>query len=466
MGLFGSAAHQAPAFCQQVEIFLDQDATRPYRPGSVVSGHIHIWFPSSAPLTIQSCQVVFSGGSSTHIRKSDSKKNGTTSTTDYRHYADLASFFVVPAQLCGSGSFSADEHYRLPFQFVFPVATGNSRSNVYRTPQDETWTVAPHELPPSYSQEGRFNSMNACYIGYSLQATLFLVNQNTMHPQATTALHYMPYSRSPSTYTCLSVTSPPMYCASSLFSHMMSQSGTTAALSLRQRMKDRVSSHTPRIAFTLHCTLPQAVVPGEPFKLTPSLLLHSRANDVTIVPSITFRFKKLELKCVTAWRAPRDGNARNTMSYQQRDVPASLGGSRGPSSYQGEETANRKIEVLLNANADDGRGMGIRKFGDSGITLPAYDRQDSETKGGEEDKTREFIGQGPQGNPSGVTNKTADKEIYECTFSVRPPLDQVPSFRSFAIALGWRIEFEIIANIAGKDFEFKQAAEIVMLAPP
>lgn len=466
MGLFTSPAQQAPALTQKIEILLDQDTTKPYRPGSVVSGHIHIWFPSSAILAIQSCQVVFSGGSSTHIRKDDNKNNGTTSTTDYRHYADLASFFIVPAQLCGSGVLTADEHHRLPFQFVFPVATGNSRQGIYNHPLDGTWTIAPHELPPSYPQEARHNSMNACSTGYSIHTTLFLADQNATHPQATTALHFMPYSRPTSSYAYLSVTKQPMHYASSHFSRKASPSGTLATLSFRQRMKDRVSSHTPRINFSLHCTLPQALVPGEQFKLTPSLHVLSRTEEVADIPAIIFRFKKLELKCVTAWRAPRDWNAQNAMTYEQGSTALASSASKGPDSWRSEETANREIDVILNATADDGQGIAVRNFAGNGDALPAYNRQDVHTKGGLKEATRTVIEPSAQSHSNGVTDGTVGKEIYECTFSARPTLDLVPSFRTFAIALGWRMTFEIIANIAGKDFEFEQAVEIGVLAPP
>lgn len=82
--------------------------------------------------------------------------------------------------------------------------------------------------------------------------------------------------------------------------------------------------------------------------------------------------------------------------------------------------------------------------------------------------TRRQVNVGEKKNSYQGTNGLGPSEgdIYECGFSARAPGDSIISFHSFAIALGYRLKFEMVALVAGKEFKFEESAGVGMLAPP
>lgn len=57
-------------------------------------------------------------------------------------------------------------------------------------------------------------------------------------------------------------------------------------------------------------------------------------------------------------------------------------------------------------------------------------------------------------------------EVYEARFTARLPRSLTPSFKSYAIALSYRLQLLVKAKVADKEFFFVEEAKIVVLPPP
>ena len=175
-----------------IGIILDQNPEVPFRPDSIITGHV-VFIPAR-DLPASQCQITFSGSSFTYIRKEDTSTSGTgssqTRSTSYRHYRDRAPLFHFYGDLIQPGTpLVANQKYEWPLQFTFPRGTNVSLPSTYQDPNNEIWTTSPHELPPSFLHQ---QLKNHCLVEYVLSASVSA--PNVAPAEAVLPLKFLPFT--------------------------------------------------------------------------------------------------------------------------------------------------------------------------------------------------------------------------------------------------------------------------------
>ncbi|KAF2470145.1 uncharacterized protein BDR25DRAFT_304100 [Lindgomyces ingoldianus] len=413
MGLFKpSKSQQGPL--PNVELYLAPQRETVFKPNDVISGHIVLSTP--IPVMPQAVEVTLWGKSETWIRKSSSRGNGSTATTDYYHYRDHAPLFDVTFNVFPKAeTLVPGQEYTFPFSFRVPEGTGFNRSQCYEQPDNAIWTVQPHHLPPTFFF-GREDYPDNSKISYGVTARLvapFLIvgKSPKIDPLSCTApILFQPLNPNAHIQTPNRVRYSKRFTLQS--STLTGQD--PASIGFRQRLHDRFSSATPMLEFELGVELPDILTSGSEFNFRATFAVVKKSDKVTHIPSVTFKVLKLELLDFTLFRAPRDWAASNTL----RGLPSKCHDGTPRSSYRAsEQTEVKEQKTFLNS------------------IPPSQLVELAEVDVPGEKKQIEQAG------------------TCEAWFSGRVPGFTPPSFRSFAITRSYRIKVKVGAEIGGKMFE-------------
>ncbi|KAJ4376226.1 hypothetical protein N0V83_001509 [Neocucurbitaria cava] len=439
MGIFSSSKLPQPPL-PDLAIHLSAPAQKVFQPDDIVTGHIS--FTSVVPIIPRVLEVSLFGQSLVWHRTSHSNSNNTT---DYHHWRDKAPLFEVATNVLSSSNLSGKKEgalscayepgqtYTFPFSFRFPAGTGNTRFGQYKNEADERWTVTPHDLPPTFlhtDKNGGTDNPNYAKIEYGVRVRLacpgvgVVQGKNMVDLTATAPLLFQPQNQSRiqqiveghSPTGGLIRHAKDFTFQSSLLSRPttgQAASSATTTLSFRQSLRDRFSSHTPKLTFSTALHLPSHLTCGSEFRFRATFTVLSRSPTATHMPSpIVFRVLKLELLDFTFVRAPRDWEASTWRDGHHRGNKWEFWPPPNGHPFSGEGTKDRK--------------------GVEGV-----DEQEKE-------KEKEMdMGQ------SG-----------EVWFTARIPGFTPPSFKSFAITRVYKVKVKLGVELAGKQFVLEAESHV------
>jgi len=404
-------------------IALDHEPGTVFRPGQLISGRVI--FENTVNTTPSAVELTLWGQSETYIRRSESHSSGTgnnqTSSTTYRHYRDHAPLFIHTLNLFPSPyPLLPNTKYQWPFQVQFPERTNFSRAACYEDPWNEIWTSVPHLLPPTFIHEPEGVLPHRCSITYGVTAT---IKPPAGHPDeipwsVTAPLNFLPNDRIPQ-----AMPPPAARSSAKTFDLASSMLAGVAQPGFRQKLADRFSSETPKVTFELGCSMPAAVSCGDVFSVRGAVRIVERSANVSVLPPVAFRVKKLELLDFALFRAPRDWAARDTSRGEPSKYHTAEARRLG---YHTQEMEISEQSVVLNA-------------------MPEHQNVSfAEGKGG--------------GSGDGVV---------EASFTGRIPGYATPSFQGFAITLAYRLKAKVEVEWCGKRFELKfEVPDVLMRCPP
>ncbi|KAF2185697.1 hypothetical protein K469DRAFT_707361 [Zopfia rhizophila CBS 207.26] len=424
MGLFRSkSTPQGPLPDLELHLASQQDTI--FKPNDTISGRIALSTP--IPITPQAVEVSLWGQSETWIRRESSSSNSHTGTrtTDYHHYRDHAPLFHVTFNLFPKPhALLPDQTYNYPFSFRVPEGSGFNRSNCYENPNDNVWTAFQHHLPPTFVF-GHEDKPDNCSIAYGVTARLICPGIGVGKPpdvdplSCTAPILFQP----PNPNAHITNPNRARYDKRFTVASSVLTGRDPASIGFGQRMRDRLSSATPKLDFELGVETPDLLASGSEFSFRTTFNVLQRSDKVVVIPPITFKILKLELLDFTLFRAPRDWAASNTMMGQ----PSRWHDSTPRSAWHAKEE-REVVEKKKYLNS-------IPEF--QVVELP-------EVQVGEK-KQIEQAGQ------------------CEAWFRGRVPGFTPPSFRSFAITRTYRLKVKLRVEIGGKHFDFSAECPNVQL---
>jgi hypothetical protein len=424
-----SRSEETPATHPNLELHLAHAKDIAIKPGDIVSGFVHLLTP--VPINPKFVEVAFWGQSQTWIRREHHNTNHAgTRDTDYYHYRDRASLFTAIGNLNphppGQDALVPGQTYKMPFTFTMPARTLHNRANCYQEPADGVWTVVPHDLPPTlfYGTWGP-ESPDQCSISYGVTARLICPGFDNDDVRCTLPVAFTPLNPLAHIQNPRRVRQSKMFILSS--STLTGQS--ESSIGFRQSLKDKFSSHAPKLNFELAVELPDLLKSGGEFAFRATFKALSKTENVTHIPEMTFRVLKLGLLDFTLFRGPRDWQANNYMSGD----PSSWYDGTPRSSYRsGDEREIGEDKVLLNSLPES-----------CTVALPQLPMLEEKEKDDEKG--------------------TEQGSECEAWFKARVPGTTAPSFQSFAITRTYHIKVKIGIEIGGKDFDFEvETAEVTL----
>jgi hypothetical protein len=315
MGIFSKTPSEPPPYALQIH--LDPSTPQVLRPNDTVRGHISL-IPN-IPLSPPAIEVTLYGTSTVWLRTAVGQVGngpGQVNRRRYLHWRDNAPLFTVCHNLVSPGAhFNAGETYTLPFAIVLPAGTGNDRSHSYADAADTRWIAGPHDLPPTFSHghPRGFDETGPDYahIEYGVRARVVAPGSGptadaAAHADADVPLFFAPLGRSPhaGSSTRVQVHSEAFTLASSALLHD-ADSGGEAKVGLRQSMRDRFSSKTPKLEFKVEVQVPDELCSGAAFDVNVRVEAGARSEGVR-VPRMKVRVEKVVLVDCTFVRAVRD----------------------------------------------------------------------------------------------------------------------------------------------------------------
>jgi hypothetical protein len=459
MGLFSSRKIPQPPL-PDLAVHIHDAADKVYRPDDVVSGQIVL--KPVAFIEPEALEVSLFGQSLIWYRTSSTSRNsdGSSGSTSYSHWRDNAPLFeetqdILHAVTAMSNDekkgkqqvasrFEAGQTYTFPFKFTFPSETSNTRYGQYKNDSDKKYDIGPHDLPPTFLQTNRGKTKDVgtdadfAKIEYGIRARLICPGIGVVQGKAlvdlttTSIIPFQPTSpilpfgphtalnRSPKSFTLQS---------SILSGRPASQIG------IRQSIRDRFSSSTPKLDFEVAIEIPEYFTSGAEFRFRASFVTLSKtSNALHIPPSVTLTVLKLSLLDFTFYRAASDRDASSTEEgghlsnkYESWPPPDQL---YVKGMHEHEEFTERKTP--LNALPES---VAL----DLTTGLPGYTI---------------MAGSGSGEEHSGVAEEQA-KSSCEQWFIARIPSETVPSFRSFAITRAYKVRVRLGVEVGGKKFEME-----------
>jgi hypothetical protein len=412
MGLFSSPIPQPPLPKIAIDLYCSNDKV--FRPDELVSGRVT--FTPVAPIAPRALEVSLFGESLVWYRTSTSSGD----STDYHHWRDNAPLFEIATDVIQTSDSKAlilqpGETYIYPFNFRFPAGTNRSRACQYKNNADELWTVAPHDLPPSFliaSKYGR-NGEEPSYakIEYGVRVRLrcpgigIVQGPNVKDLAVTAPVRFAPLNHNPPPYAYgleAPVGMPDRTQGYTLQTSVLAGQAASS-IGFRQSMRDRFSSQTPTLGFGTTVDIPPFLTCGAEFPIRTSFRVLSKSGNVAHIPGIRFTILALQLKDITNVRAPRDLDASTMMSGNHRkNKYENMPLANAP--YSGREHQDTcRHETPLN-------------------TLPTLTTVELEE------------------TPSGEKKAMEQASSCEAWFTARVPSSTPPSFRSFAISKSYQVK--------------------------
>jgi hypothetical protein len=227
-------------------------------------------------------------------------------------------------------------------------------------------------------------------------------------------------------------------------------------IGIRQTIRDKFSSSTPRLAFEAALEIPAYLTPGQEFQFRASFAAFSQTENVQHIPAVTFSVTKLDLIDLTCYRAPRDPEARNFRDgphprNKQHAEPMLLPGTPFSIATTHENmppptqpfSAHNKCH---HADCVDHRAkFEFQEYVDRKLSINSRP----------EAQTLELLYNKVNGSEQTVQDK--DTHVW---FTARVPSGITPSFRSFAVARAYRVRVRLGVEVGGKKFEVEAESRV------
>ena len=367
------------------------------------------------------------------------------SMTSYTHYRDNAPLFEVFEDVLQAGSsekeedkkvtvFQPGQTYTFPFHFRFPLGTANSRHGQYKDTADQRWTVQPHHLPPTFlhpSNSEDDSRPNYAKIEYGVRARLVcpgvgVVQGKTLVDMiATTPVWFQP--RNPNVHEGL-----PAPSRTQQYKHQFSLQTSVlsgqppSTIGIRQSLRDRFSSSTPKLDFETALDLPLFFSSGAEFGFRATFSVLATTPNVSHIPSIRISVLKLTLLDFTFIRAPRDWDASTMFSdgHHLSNHYEFLPPPDAPFTHSSERDDFDERKTHLNSVP-----------GETVLELPLVPGYEKEAE-------------------------MQQARSCEAWFAARVPGITPPSFRSFAITRAYKVRVKLGVEVAGKKFEHVAESEV------
>jgi hypothetical protein len=357
MGITTSGIPQPPL--PDLTIHLSTPPDTLFRPYSIVTGHVTL--VPVVPIAPRAIQISLFGQALVWYRTSRHYPVFAGFRTEYHHWRDNAPLLedarnMLQAFNSEPPTLEVGHTYTYPFYFRSPAGTPNSREGQYKEDADERWVVEPHDLPPSLLHRSRLTmgeQPNHAKVEYAVCVRLVcpgvgIVQGNNLQDMlVTTPVSFLP---APST------TDIP----EELLSYSKTFALQTSALAgydvdsigFRQGLRDRFSSHTPKLEIETSIEIPDRMTAGSEFRFRASCRVSSKSDNVFHSPAVTLRVLRLDLKDITYIRAPRDWEASIFLDGRHyRDKYNSMPPPDAP--YSGKEYKDRcKRRTHLNSLPD------------------------------------------------------------------------------------------------------------------
>ena len=186
-----------------------------------------------------------------------------------------------------------------PFQFEFPrrsIDPGPSQY-IYDISKSDTYTQDIHDLPPSFTHEARTGRY--AQVKYTLQVIVYFENGIPPYRSQVTPVAFCPLSGDAGQIA--------------LAEHVkdVHKHGSDQVLgegkSIMRSLRKRLSSSAPSFNIIMRTSVPTGVLPDKPFSSHTCLEIDPTLSQHLTPSSVTFKLKKVELRCVVVYRALRIG---------------------------------------------------------------------------------------------------------------------------------------------------------------
>ena len=384
MGIFSRDKIPEP----YISVALDEACHDPFHPGARITGTITLQNPVQRQLCRS--QISFFGHVVTHNTRTESSGTGQNRSSRTIHYHDDAELFCFNEALSHDITIEQDQTYTWRFDFTFPGMTASGRAGVYTrdTASSGIYTEESHPLPPTFREAT--GPSHYAMVEYNVQTLFSFYDREDPYVAQLEPLIFLPFSPPPPN-TLTEVAKPTEKYSSS---RLVGQEK-----SFKHSVRDRFSSQTPHVYFTMKASLASHLVTSSAFPIYACVEIGPFSDPSISIPSIDIKIKSLKLHPITFYRALR------------------VRGSSRP-----EHEVMDDYSILLNAVPEN------RLVQQQHITV--------------EDK------------------KTT---CYPATFEARIPGDACPTFRTFNINHTYLLKVTVEAEICGKTFEHKFEVPDIMI---
>ncbi len=394
------------------------DSRGPFGPGSPVSGALTLLIPPDPkaktqppPRQLKAAAITFYGRAATANTREESSGTGDQRRTRTIYYEDDVCLFRHCYVLITNISVDETKPLESRFGFSFPWTADplpiptpyEERRSVQGNYVGHAEARQQQPLPPSFRME--ISSSTYAIFEYNIELVCHFEGEKT--PFTVTLpipLGYLPPPSYPSSVgsqpSAEYVKAPRRYSSSRLI-------GTEKSIS--RSFRDKFSSNTPAVDVVLKVALPATLTPGSAFPIYACMEVLNPSTSEVSLPVAELNVKSLRWHRQVFFRALRNQHRR---------------------SHMGEHEDSRTTTTSLN-------------------TLPENQWIDP----------RENI---PTGDKS-IAPKSDRSWYYPATFEARIPGDTDLSIRTRNIDCGYAAELKFVAELCGKEFEFKVEAGVLIL---
>ncbi|EME44710.1 hypothetical protein DOTSEDRAFT_72241 [Dothistroma septosporum NZE10] len=389
-----------------LSLHLDESCAPPFRPGSVISGHMVL--STSVNRAIRQAQLHFTGKSTTcqtayeTVGSHDAREERSI---PYHHEVEL---FTQTQTFLEDSKLSSKEPCTTHFDFSFPSRTssdpllslpftgGTTQSNTYRSAQHDL----PHSL--SYNPQPRGigpkkyikrNTAKSATIDYGLQVTVLFDDQAEPYRSDRQTFAFQPFCNPYRQHDIVTTLPMKLYASSRLICE---------SKSLMRSLRDRMSKATPSVKVGGKITVQGHLTQLAVFPFHATVMVSELSGSAIAIESVTMWVESVTLVAVTTYRALK-------------------------------VRADRDKSVPLEREAVDEECIGLEVLDEKRVVRD---------EGGEKGRM-----------------------VYDGVFAVRVP-SVSPSLKTFNIDRKYRLRVRIAAEMCGMVFEWKaEVGGAVLIGP-